>query len=163
MKVFGVTGWKNAGKTHLMERLVSDISARGLGVSTIKHAHHSTDVDQPGRDSYRHRAAGAREVILASGARWALMHELRGAPEPGLEALLLHLAPVDLVLVEGYKYGPHPKIEVCRAGLGREPMARENPTIRALAADTRLDADVPVLDLDATGAIASFILSEVGL
>jgi molybdopterin-guanine dinucleotide biosynthesis protein MobB len=163
MKVFGVTGWKNAGKTHLMERLVSDISARGLGVSTIKHAHHSTDVDQPGRDSHRHRAAGAREVILASGQRWALMHELRGAPEPGLEALLTHLAPVDLVLVEGYKYGPHPKIEVYRAGLGREPMARENPTIRALAADTRMDAGVPVLDLDATGAIASFILSEVGL
>lgn len=163
MKVFGVTGWKNAGKTHLTERLVTEFCARGLSVSTIKHAHHGADVDQPGRDSHRHRAAGAHEVILASRQRWALMHELRGAPEPELDALLAHLAPVDLVLVEGYKNGAHPKIEAFRAVLGRTPLARENPTVRALAADAPVDAPVTVLDLDATDAIAAFILSEVGL
>lgn len=163
MKVYGVTGWKNSGKTHLVERLVAEFCARGMTVSTVKHAHHSTDIDQPGRDSHRHRAAGAREVILASGQRWALMHELRGAPEPEIGALLTHLSPVDLVLVEGYKAGPHPKIEAYRAALNRAPLAGENRTIRALASDTPIDAAVPVLDLDATGAIADFIQSELRL
>ncbi|MEM6905618.1 MAG: molybdopterin-guanine dinucleotide biosynthesis protein B, partial [Pseudomonadota bacterium] len=109
MNVYGVVGWKNAGKTTLVERLVAEITARGLSVSTIKHTHHGVDVDQPGKDSHRHREAGARQVILASGARWALMTELRGQPEAPLEALLGQLAPVDLVIVEGYKRDAHPK------------------------------------------------------
>ena len=109
------TGWKNAGKTGLMERLVAEFTARGMSVSTIKHAHHAVDVDQPGTDSYRHREAGAREVVLASARRFAVMHELRDAEEPTLEALIARLAPVDLVLVEGYKRAPHPKIEAYRA------------------------------------------------
>ncbi|MGF6860468.1 molybdopterin-guanine dinucleotide biosynthesis protein B [Rhodobacteraceae bacterium MBR-64] len=166
MRVYGVTGWKNAGKTGLMERLVTEISARGFSVSTIKHAHHTTDVDQPGRDSHRHRVAGAREVILASTHRWALMHELRGADEPTLEGLLARLSPVDLVLVEGYKFGPHPKIEAHRLETGRGLLAAENPTIRAVAsnaADLVLGAGVRRFDLDDTAAIAGFILQEVGL
>lgn len=163
MKLYGVTGWKNSGKTHLVERLVMEFCARGLTVSTIKHAHHSTDIDQPGRDSFRHRAAGAREVILASSQRWALMHELRGGPEPDLESLLAHLAPVDLVLVEGFKAGPHPKIEAFCAEGGRQPLAHDNSTIRALAASGPVNAGVRVFDRDDTGAIAAFILSEVGL
>lgn len=163
MKLFGVTGWKNTGKTHLMERLVAEFCARGLAVSTIKHAHHATDIDQPGRDSYRHRAAGAREVILASGQRWALMHELRGAPEPDLEVLIAHLVPVDLVLVEGYKAGAHPKIEAYCPDCGREPLARGNGTIRALAASCPVSVGVRVFDRNDTGAIASFIMAEVGL
>lgn len=164
MRVYGVTGWKNAGKTGLMERLVSEITARGLTVSTVKHAHHSTDVDQPGRDSHRHREAGAREVMLASPNRWALMHELRGATEPPLEALLARLSPVDLVLVEGFKRDAHPKVEAHRAETGKPLLASENATIRAVAADSpQPGCALPVFDLDDTAAIADFILSEVGL
>ncbi len=167
MKVFGVTGWKNAGKTGLMERLVSEITARGLAVSTIKHAHHSFDVDQPGRDSHRHRMAGAQEVLLASGARIAIMQELRGAPEPELDDLLARLNPVDLVLIEGYKRAPHPKIEAYREAAGNSLIAPGDATIRAVAADCALQVDrpesCPVLDLNDTSAIADFILREVGL
>jgi molybdopterin-guanine dinucleotide biosynthesis protein MobB len=119
MKIFGVAGWKNSGKTGLMERLVAEICARGITVSTIKHAHHAFDVDQPGKDSHRHRVAGAREVLLASGKRWALMHELRDVPEPPLADLIAHLSPVDLVLIEGYKRADHPKIEAHRAETGK--------------------------------------------
>ncbi|MFT7310745.1 MAG: molybdopterin-guanine dinucleotide biosynthesis protein MobB, partial [Paracoccaceae bacterium] len=111
MRVFGVTGWKNAGKTGLMERLVTEITGRGITVSTLKHAHHTFDVDHPGKDSHRHRTAGATEVLLSSGKRWALMHELRDTDEPPLTELLTKLAPVDLILIEGYKTGTHPKIE----------------------------------------------------
>lgn len=164
MRVFGVTGWKNSGKTGLMERLVAEITRRGLTVSTIKHAHHSTDIDQPGRDSFRHREAGAHEVILASPRRWALMHEMRDSGEPSLAELLGHLAPVDLVLVEGYKSGTHPKIETHRGEIPRALLAQENPTIRAIATDAPPpDLSVPVFDLDDTGAIADFVLKEVGL
>jgi molybdopterin-guanine dinucleotide biosynthesis protein MobB len=163
MKVFGVTGWKNAGKTGLMERLVAEITARGLSVSTIKHAHHSFDVDQPGRDSYRHRAAGAQEVLLASGQRIALMQELRGAPEPSLDMLLARLSPVDLVLIEGYKREAHPKIEAFREVNSHPLIASTDPTIRAIASDCALEIDRPVFDLDDTIAIADFILSELGL
>lgn len=163
MTLFGVVGWKNAGKTGLMERLVTEITGRGLSVSTIKHAHHSFDVDHPGKDSYRHRAAGAREVLLASGERFALMHELRGADEPTLEALLAKLSPVDLVLVEGYKRDAHPKIEAHRAVTGSPLIAPDDPSIRAVASDTPLALDRPVFDLDDTVAIADFILAEVGL
>lgn len=163
MNVFGVVGWKNAGKTGLMERLVAEISGRGLTVSTIKHAHHAVDVDQPGTDSHRHRAAGATEVVLASARRFAIMHELRGAPEPDLDALLARLAPVDLVLVEGYKRHAHPKVEAYRAAAGHDLIAPGDPTVRAVASDGALNIDRPVFDLGDTRAIADFILAEVGL
>ncbi len=163
MRIYGVTGWKNAGKTGLMERLVAEITGRGFTVSTVKHAHHSFDVDQPGRDSYRHRTAGASEVLLASGQRVALMQELRDAPEPSLEVLLTRLSPVDLVLIEGYKRERHPKVEAFRAEPGNDLIATRDDTIRAVASDTPLDLDRPVFDLNDTTAIADFILSEVGL
>ena len=163
MKVFGVTGWKNAGKTGLMERLVTEFTARGFTVSTVKHAHHSFDVDQPGRDSYRHRKAGAQEVLLASGQRFALMHELRGAAEPALADLLAKLSPVDLVLVEGYKREPHPKIEAFRAEAGHDLIAPGDARIVAVASDVPLDLDRPVFDLNDTGSIADFVQAEVGL
>ncbi|MDW3117716.1 molybdopterin-guanine dinucleotide biosynthesis protein B [Roseovarius pacificus] len=163
MNVYGVVGWKNAGKTGLMERLVTEITGRGISVSTVKHAHHSFDVDHPGKDSHRHRVAGATEVLLASRNRFALMHELRDEAEPALSALLQKLAPVDLVLIEGYKRDSHPKIEAHRAVTGNPLIAPGDPTVRAVASDTPLDLDRPVFDLNDTAAIADFILSEVGL
>jgi molybdopterin-guanine dinucleotide biosynthesis protein MobB len=163
MRIYGVTGWKNAGKTGLMERLVAEITGRGFTVSTVKHAHHTFDVDQPGKDSHRHRIAGASEVLLASGNRWALMHELRDEAEPTLEALLARLSPVDLVLVEGYKRDRHPKVEAFRAETGNPLIAADDPTIRAVAADSPIKIDRPVFDLNDTVAIADFILGEVGL
>ncbi len=163
MKIYGITGWKNAGKTGLMERLVAEMVARGLSVSTVKHAHHDTDVDQPGTDSFRHRAAGAGQVMLASPNRWALMTELRGADEPTLDTLLAQLAPVDLVLIEGYKTAPHPKIEAHRAATGKGLLATRNDTVRAVASDTAQDPPLPRFDLDDTAAIADFILSELGI
>ncbi len=163
MNVFGVVGWKNAGKTGLMERLVSEITSRGITVSTVKHAHHTFDVDHAGKDSYRHRVAGATEVLLASRNRFALMHELRQEEEPTLETLLQKLAPVDLVLVEGYKRDSHPKVEAHRAETGNPLIAPDDPTVRAVASDTALELDRPVFDLDDTKAIADFILSETGL
>ncbi|MFY0620652.1 MAG: bifunctional molybdopterin-guanine dinucleotide biosynthesis adaptor protein MobB/molybdopterin molybdotransferase MoeA [Pelagimonas sp.] len=161
MRVFGVTGWKNAGKTGLVERLVTEITARGFSVSTIKHAHHSFDVDHDGTDSYRHRAAGAREVILASSKRVAQMSEI--TEEPGLKALLARVAPVDLVLIEGYKREAHPKIEAFRKEAGHALIAPGDATIRAIASDCPLEVDRPVLDLDDTAGIADFVLREVGL
>lgn len=163
MRIYGVVGWKNAGKTGLMERLVGDLVGRGISISTVKHAHHSFDVDQTGRDSHRHRVAGASEVMLASGTRWALMHELRGDPEPDLEALLARMSPVDLVLVEGFKRARHPKVEAHRAETGNPLIAIDDPSIRALASDVALDIDRPVFDLNDTVSIADFILKEVGL
>jgi molybdopterin-guanine dinucleotide biosynthesis protein B len=163
MRVYGVVGWKNAGKTGLMERLVTEITGRGFSVSTVKHAHHSFDVDHPGKDSHRHRVAGAREVLLASRNRFALMHELQGEDEPTLDALLAKLAPVDLVLVEGYKRDGHAKVEAHRAETGNTLIAPEDPTIKAIASDTPMTLDRPVFDLNDTSAIADFILAEVGL
>ncbi len=163
MNIFGVTGWKNAGKTGLMERLVTEITQRGFTVSTLKHAHHSFDVDHPGKDSHRHRIAGASQVLLASGTRWALMTELRDAPEPPMKDLLTHLAPVDLILVEGYKRDTHPKIEAYRAATGNPLIAIDDPTIKAIATDSPLSLDRPQFDLDDTAAIADFILAQVGL
>jgi molybdopterin-guanine dinucleotide biosynthesis protein MobB len=163
MRLYGVVGWKNAGKTGLMERLVTEIAGRGFSVSTVKHAHHTFDVDQPGKDSHRHRVAGATEVLLASRKRIALMHELRDEKEPTLEELLQRLGPVDLVLVEGYKRDAHPKVEAHRAETGNPLIATDDPTVRAVASDTALDLDRPVFDLNDTGAIADFILREVGL
>jgi len=164
MKIYGVTGWKNAGKTGLMERLVAEMVDRGLRVSTLKHAHHDTEVDYPGTDSFRHRQAGATEVVLSSPRRWAIMHELRDAPEPELDALLARLSPVDLVLIEGFKRAPHPKVEAHRMETGRALLAPENPTIRAVASNTaHPDLALPVLHLDDTRAIADFILRDLGL
>ena len=163
MNIWGVVGWKNSGKTGLMERLVAEITSRGITVSTVKHAHHVFDVDQPGKDSYRHREAGAREVLLASRKRVALMHELRDEDEPALADLLARLQPVDLVLVEGYKRDTHPKVEAHRAETGNPLIATEDQTIKAVASDTSMDLDRPVFDLDATAEIADFILAKVGL
>lgn len=164
MKVWGIVGWKNSGKTGLMERLVAEFVARGLKVSTLKHAHHVFDVDQEGKDSYRHRVAGATEVLLASRRRWALMHELRDEEEQGLAALLAKLRPVDLVLVEGYKRDLHPKIEAHRAETGDELIASDDRTIRAVASDCGARApDRPAFHIDDTFAIADFISKELGL
>ncbi len=163
-KVYGVVGWKNAGKTTLVERLVGEIAGRGFSVSTVKHTHHKVDVDQKGKDSWRHRKAGAQQVILASSARWAIMTELRDAPEAPLRELLGHLAPVDLVIVEGYKRDDHPKIEVWRAETGQPLIALDDPTVRAIASnDTPEGASQPVIGLNDIPAIADFILSDLGL
>ncbi len=164
MKVFGVTGWKDSGKTTLVERLVAEITARGVSVSTIKHAHHAFDVDQPGRDSHRHRQAGAGQVLISSGRRWALMSELRGAPEARLDDLIARLDPVDLVLVEGFKRERHPKIEARRAATAQDLIAEGDPSIVAVASDSRLDGlAVPVFDLDDVAGIADFVLAQAGL
>ena len=163
MKIFGVTGWKNSGKTGLMERLITEFTALGLTVSSIKHAHHSFDIDHPGRDSYRHRDAGARQVLLSSRNRWALMHELRDEDEPSLGDLLKQLSPVDLVLIEGYKRDRHPKIEAHRKETGQPLIAPEDETIVAVASDTSVTIDRPVLDLNDTAAIANFIAQHLEL
>lgn len=162
MKVYGVIGWKNSGKTSLMERLVADITGRGVSVSTVKHVHHTVDLDQPGKDTWRHRQAGAREVVLASADRLAILVEHRG-PEPELPAVLARLAAVDLVLVEGYKRDAHPKVEVWRAETGHALIQPGDPLVRAVATDSALTLPVPVLDLNDTAAVADFILREVGL
>ncbi|MDG1471042.1 MAG: molybdopterin-guanine dinucleotide biosynthesis protein B [Ascidiaceihabitans sp.] len=163
MRVFGIVGWKNAGKTGLMERLVTEITSRGFTVSTVKHAHHTFDVDHEGKDSHRHRVAGASEVLLASRNRFALMHELRGDEEPTLEQLLTKLSPVDLVLIEGYKRDSHAKVEAHRAETGNPLIALNDQRIKAVASDVPLDLDRPVFDLNDTGAVADFILKQVGL
>lgn len=164
MNVFGVVGWKNSGKTGLMERLVTEITGRGFSVSTVKHAHHSFDVDHEGKDSHRHRVAGARQVLLASRNRWALMHELRDEPEPTLTELLTQIAPVDLVLIEGYKRDHHAKIEAHRHETRQDLIAPGDPTIKAVASNVAHPGlGVRVLDLDDTKGIADFILAQVGL
>ena len=164
MKVFGVTGWKNSGKTGLVERLVSEFISRGLSVSTVKHAHHTFDVDHPGRDSYRHRAAGAKEVLLVSKNRWAIMHELRDEDEPELSEILKKVEKVDLVIIEGFKRDRHPKIEAFRQETGTSVIAREDESIVAVAADTSLtDLKIPVFDLNHTSEIADFISGFIDL
>ncbi len=167
MRIYGIVGRKNSGKTHLVARLVRSATARGLRVSTVKHAHHAFDIDQPGKDSHTHRIAGAHEVLVASAQRWALIHELRGAGEPALDDLLAHLAPCDLVLVEGFKTGTHPKLEVHRASCGQPPLAPVDASIEAQAVDVetmaRVTGEVPRLSLDDTDAILGFILERTGL
>ena len=156
--VIGIAGWKNSGKTTLTERLVAELTARGHAVSTVKRAHHEADVDREGTDSFRHRRAGASEVLLVTPRRWALMHELPQGEEPPLEELIARLSPCDIVLVEGYKAGGHPKIEVRRnAARNREPFPLSANVI-AIAADHEVaEATVPVFDLDAVTAIADLI------
>ncbi|MEK9899516.1 MAG: molybdopterin-guanine dinucleotide biosynthesis protein B [Rhodospirillaceae bacterium] len=160
MRVVGIVGWHDSGKTTLMVTLVAELVARGHRVSTVKHAHHGFDVDTPGKDSWKHRDAGATEVMVGSAARWALMHELRGDPEPSLDALLATMNPVDLVLVEGFKHADHAKIEVYRAGLDEPPLARGDATIVALA-DAGATPDIPEkvarLDPGDPVAVADFI------
>jgi molybdopterin molybdotransferase/molybdopterin-guanine dinucleotide biosynthesis protein B len=163
MNVFGITGWKNAGKTGLMERLVVEIIGRGYTVSTLKHAHHTFDVDHPGKDSHRHRIAGASQVLLASTERWALMNEHRGTQEPSLPELLAKLDPVDLILIEGWKRDSHPKVEAWRAETGNPLIAPNDPTILAVASDIGLEIDRPVFDLDDTAVVANFILEYLDL
>jgi molybdopterin-guanine dinucleotide biosynthesis adapter protein len=162
---FGISGWKNSGKTGLTVRLVEELTARGYRVSTIKHAHHEFDIDKPGADSFRHREAGAGEVAIVSGARFAIMHELRGANEPTLAEILSRMGPCDLVLVEGYKREAIPKIELRRLeSKSRDPLAPNDPHIVAIAADHPIEAgELPVFDLDDTAAIADFIVSKTGL
>lgn len=163
MKAMGIVGWRGAGKTALTVRLLPALAARGLTVSTVKHAHHGFDIDRPGKDSWSHRAAGAVETLVASSRRWALMRELADEPEPNLEALLARMTPVDLVLVEGFKRGGHDKIEVRRGG-ERPPLDREAARIVAIASDRPIPgAGKPVLDLDDTEAIARFIVRHCGL
>lgn len=162
---FGVSGWKNSGKTGLTVRLVEELTARGYRISTIKHAHHDFDIDKPGADSFRHREAGAGEVTIVSGARFAIMHELRGADEPRLAEILERLAPCDLVLVEGYKREAIPKIELRRLeSKNREPLAPSDAHIVAIAADHPIDEQaLPVFDLNDTISIADFVIRTTGL
>jgi molybdopterin-guanine dinucleotide biosynthesis adapter protein len=161
MRVIGLAGWSGAGKTTLLLKLIPELDRRGVSVSTLKHAHHAFEVDEPGKDSFEHRAAGAREVLVASERRWALMHELRGAPEPGLAAHLRRLSPVDLVIVEGFKREAHPKIEVHRAANRKPFLFPELADVRAIAADVAVpDAPVPVVALDDIAAVADSILAS---
>jgi molybdopterin-guanine dinucleotide biosynthesis protein B len=164
-RVFGITGWKNSGKTTLTEKLVTELVARGWTVSTVKHAHHDFDIDKPGADSFRHRQAGATEVAIVSDRRWALMHELRGENEPTLDDILARLAPSDIVLVEGYKREAHKKIEARRLeAKDRTPLSANDPNIVAVAADFTVEGeDLPVFDLNDTKSIADFVERSTGL
>ena len=163
MKIFGFAGWSGSGKTTLIERLIPALAGRGLKVSLIKHAHHSFDVDQPGKDSYRHRHAGCAEVLISSSTRWALMHELRGAPEPTLDELVVHVSPCDLLLVEGFKRSPIPKLEVYRRENGKPRLHLDDEHIVAIATDQRFDTDLPQFGLDDSEGVAGFIVRHCGL
>jgi molybdopterin-guanine dinucleotide biosynthesis protein B len=163
MRIFGLAGWSGSGKTTLMTALIPEFVGRGITVSTIKHAHHAFDVDQPGKDSWRHRQAGASEVMVVSERRWALMHELRGAPEPGLDELISRVTLVDLLLVEGFKHHPHPKIEIYRPSLGKPPLHPDDPYVVAVASDEELPGlALRWLPLGGPAAIADFILQYDG-
>ncbi len=156
-----MAGWSGAGKTTLLAKVIPRLVARGLTVSTVKHAHHAFDVDQPGKDSHTHRLAGATEVLVSSANRWALVHELHGAAEASLGELLAKLSPVDLVIVEGFKRGSHPKLEVFRAAVGKPPLHPDDPHIVAVAADVALPlARVPVVGLDDVDAIIDIVLAR---
>jgi len=157
MKVIGLAGWSGAGKTTLLARVIPHLLGQGLRVSVIKHAHHSFDVDVPGKDSWVHRQSGAAEVLVSSGRRWALMHELRGAPEPRLPELLKRMSPVDLVIVEGFKSEPHRKIEVHRAANGKPMLFPDDPGIVGIATDAELKTTLPVAHLDDIPAIAAMM------
>ena len=163
MKVFGFAGWSGSGKTTLIEKLIPLFVERGLRIALVKHAHHTFDVDQPGKDSYRHRHAGSTEVLVTSSRRWVLMHELRGAAEPGLAEHLARLSPCDLVLVEGFKRERIPKLEVYRAHVGEPLLHPHDADIVAIASDERLETRLPQFDLNDPAAVADFVLSHVGL
>ncbi|MEI7605959.1 MAG: molybdopterin-guanine dinucleotide biosynthesis protein B [Rhodospirillaceae bacterium] len=164
MKLFGLAGWSGSGKTTVLVHLVPLLAGRGLKVSTVKHAHHGFDIDHPGKDSYRHRGAGATEVLVASSKRWALIHELHEAPEPSLAELLARMAPVDLVLIEGFKRDSHPKLEIWRRGNGKPLLCHDDPHIVAVASDEPVEGlPVPRLDLNDPDALAQFIIDHCGL
>jgi len=164
MNIFGLAGWSGSGKTTLLAKLIPELARRGVTVSTLKHAHHEFDVDQPGKDSYRHREAGASEVMISSAKRFALMHELRGAPEPTVEELIQHMTPVDLLLVEGFKAHAHDKLEVHRAALGKPLLCIEDRRIVAIASDTPIpNLHVPRVDMNDIPGIADLILTHSGL
>jgi molybdopterin-guanine dinucleotide biosynthesis protein B len=161
MRIIGLAGWSGAGKTTLLAKIIPRLVARGLEVSTLKHAHHGFDVDQPGKDSHTHRMAGATEVLVGSSSRWALVHELRGAPEASLRALLAKLSPVDLVLIEGFKREPHPKLEVYRAAVGKPLLQPDDPHIVAIASDVPVPAaGVPVVMLGDVDGIVDIVLDR---
>ena len=164
MQVFGLAGWSGSGKTTLVTRLLPELIGRGLAVSTMKHAHHGFDVDQPGKDSYAHRCAGATEVLVASANRWALMHEHRGAPEPTAAELMQQMTPVDLLLIEGFKREAHPKLEIYRRANGKPLLHPDDPHIVAVASDVTLpDVALPVLSIDDIPGIADFIIGHCRL
>lgn len=163
MYVIGVVGWKNSGKTRLVSALVSEIIDRGFRVSTIKHTHHSVDLDQPGKDTYHHRQAGAHEVVLASSARWALLHEGRGAQEPTLDDLLARISPVDLVIVEGFKSWSHDKIEVRRETTDGPVLSLTDTTIKALVCEEKIDSELPTFQPDNISDIADFVVRHFGM
>lgn len=163
MRILGLAGWSGSGKTTLLTALIPYLIARGVTVSTIKHAHHEFDVDKPGKDSWRHREAGASEVMIASARRWALMRELRGSPEPALEELVSRMSPVDLLLVEGFKRHPHQKLEVYRPSLGKPFLYPEDPDVIGIVSDERLDVPLPLLPIDQPARVAEFILDRTGL
>jgi molybdopterin-guanine dinucleotide biosynthesis adapter protein len=163
MKTFGFAGWSGSGKTTLIEKLIPRFVQRGLKVSVIKHAHHTFDVDQPGKDSYRHRYAGASEVLVTSSRRWALMHELRGEREPTFEDQVRQFSPCDLLIVEGFKFTRIPKLEVWRAVTGEALLHPKDPDIVAVASDSAVATKLPVLELNDDRAIAEFILRHEGL
>ena len=163
MKIIGIAGFSGSGKTTLVEKVIPLLVAEGLRVSLIKHAHHEFDVDQPGKDSYRHRHAGASEVLVSSSKRWALMHELRGAAEPSLQDQLKQLSPCDVVLVEGYKTAAIPKVEVHRRENTTPLLYPDDSHVVAIATDEKLDTNLPQLDLDDAAAVARFIIQHLGL
>lgn len=158
MRLIGLAGWSGSGKTTLLTRVIPELRARGVSVSTIKHAHHKFDIDTPGKDSYEHRAAGAQEVLVSSGARWALMRELRGDAEWTLRELVAKLSRVDLLIVEGFKTGPHPRIEVFRKETGKPPLHEGDPGIVAIASDTAFETALPVVSIDDAAAVADLML-----
>ena len=163
MKVFGFAGWSGSGKTTLIEQLIPRFVMHGLTVSLIKHAHHNFDIDRPGKDSYRHREAGCKEVMIASDHRWVIMHELRGALEPSLEQQIARMAPCDLLLIEGFKFDPIPKLEIFRDANGKAPLHPEDPHIVAIATDRAFKAQLPQFGLNDYDAIAEFVLVHLGL
>jgi molybdopterin-guanine dinucleotide biosynthesis protein B len=163
MKIFGFAGWSGSGKTTLIEKLIPRFVGRGLRVSLIKHAHHSFDVDTPGKDSYRHREAGASEILVTSSRRWVLMHELRGSQEPPFDEQIKRLSPCDLLLVEGFKFAPIPKLEVWRQQTGEALLHPNDPHIVALATDAKVKTTLPLLDLNDDAAIAAFIVQYLKL
>ena len=164
MEVFGIAGWSGSGKTTLVVALLPELIRRGLTVSTVKHAHHNFDIDRPGKDSFEHRRAGACEVMVSSANRWALMHELRTGKDVALSDLMMHMSPVDLLLVEGFKLEPHPKLEIHRPSLGKTLLQTEDKNIIAVASDELLSGlNVPLLQLSNTSAIADFIVDTLRL
>ena len=163
MKIFGFAGWSGSGKTTLIEQLIPRFVGHGLTESLIKHAHHTFDVDHPGKDSYRHRQAGASEILVTSSRRWVLMHELRGAHEPAFDEQIRHLAPCDLLLVEGFKHAPIPKLEVWRAQTGEGLLHPNDPHIVAVASDEKVETKLPLLDLNDVDGIAQFIVKKLDL